>query len=305
MPDAEIQQLIEELHSLRDGEQAVIRLISLGWKAVGPLREFLLQSAPVSVYQPRRWAVEALAALGAKDVLIEYLLREDKVSDPVVRLGEEAVENAAARALAEWQDVEAFLALSMVSERKLLAGVVDGLGRFGRMESIPYLQRALEDDLCREAAEAALRNMGAAARPSLIASALIPRPSMGEESPSSVRRRRSALNILGEMGMGDEDRKALFPLLNDADPEIVIRAATILEPGAAGEQRRQMARRLLEVLPAADWTFREDLESCLQRLFADARLEIEQEIARRMALPAKDRILDFALRVLLRVRSRC
>ena len=50
--------------------------------------------------QPRCLAVRALAALEAYDVLIEYLNAPREVADPVERVGEDAVINAAAYALA-------------------------------------------------------------------------------------------------------------------------------------------------------------------------------------------------------------
>lgn len=79
--------------------------------------------------------------------------------------------------------------------------------------------------------------------------------------------------------------------------------ALILQPGAHGPEQSRIARRLLQVLPIADWIFGEELESCLRRLWDAAKSEIEQEIARRMALPEQDRMLDFALRVLLHVQQ--
>ncbi|MGB7729188.1 MAG: hypothetical protein WBL50_14235 [Candidatus Acidiferrum sp.] len=52
--------------------------------------------------------MEALAELGAKDVLMESLAQKRAIAVAVVRFGEEAVENTAARELARWRTEEVF-----------------------------------------------------------------------------------------------------------------------------------------------------------------------------------------------------
>jgi HEAT repeat protein len=273
-----------------------------GDKAIGPLREFLSYGRPSGIYQPRRWAVVVLASLGAKDVLIEYLRREKEIPDPVARFGEEAVENAAARVLAEWRTEDVFQVLMEIGRRRLLAGVVEALGEFERVEAVPILDRALEDDMCRPAAEEALRRIGETARPALVLSAITPLPSAEAESPSSLRRRRSVLGLLAEGGISPQDQAALRPLLSNMDPEIVVRTSQLLAPGAGPEDRSTIAHRLIEVLPSADWFLHQDIEGCLISMFDQAAPAIEREMSRRMALPERERVADPALRVLLRVR---
>jgi hypothetical protein len=302
--NAEIRRLIATLDSLREGEQAAYKLADCGAGAIGPLRKFLLQGRPSGIYQPRCWAVAALASLGAKDVLIDYLRWEKQIRDPVVRLGEEAVENAAARELAQWRTEDVFQALLEISRKRLLPGLVEALGEFRRAEAVPYLDRALEDDVCRRAAEQALQAIGVAARPALVLSAVTPLPGAGAESPSSLRRRRSVLRILAEGGVPAEDQASLRPLLDDPDPEIVIRTAQVLASHAAGPEGPTIARRLLEVLPSAGWSLHQDVEECLVELGEVARPQIEMEIARRMHLPATKRAFDSALPALLRVSRR-
>jgi HEAT repeat protein len=126
--DDEIRRAIEELNSLLDGERAVSKLIALGEAAKPALREFLLKGKPRGIYQPRRWAVEALAGLGAKDALLEYLRMSKRIADPVVRMGEEAVENEAARQLGAWRTGEVFEALLDVARERRRAGVLEALG---------------------------------------------------------------------------------------------------------------------------------------------------------------------------------
>ena len=120
----------------------------------------------------RRRAVEALAALGAQDALIEFLESAPDITDPVERLGEDAVINAAARALCDLREPRVFQLLLSLVKRRTLSGVVAALGPFRRPETIPYLIDALaEDESCPEA-EAALREMASLAHDALIVTAL-------------------------------------------------------------------------------------------------------------------------------------
>ena len=93
LSDDEIGRLVERLNSLREGAQAAADLVVCGQRTVEPLRKFLLEGKPSGIFQPRQRAVESLAELGAKDVLIEYLTSDEPIPDPVDRYGEEAVIN--------------------------------------------------------------------------------------------------------------------------------------------------------------------------------------------------------------------
>jgi hypothetical protein len=66
-------------------------LVACGQSAIGPLRRFLLEGTPSSIFVPRQRAARARARLMAKDVLLEYLRRDREISDPTVAHGEEAV----------------------------------------------------------------------------------------------------------------------------------------------------------------------------------------------------------------------
>ena len=80
--EPEVSRLLARLQSLVDGPSAIEELAACGPRAIPPLREFLLSGRVASVPQPRMWAVEALARLEARDVLIEYLQAPSLVTDP-------------------------------------------------------------------------------------------------------------------------------------------------------------------------------------------------------------------------------
>ena len=158
--DQDIRNLVRGLDSLRGGDFAAAALVGCGPRAIAPLREFLLQGKPRGIFQPRQLAVETLAELGARDVLIEYLKQARTITDPVVRFSEAAVESTAARVLARWRTEEVYHTLKNLASTRLLPGLVEALGEFGRVEMIPYFLWALGDDECRDAAEQALRKLG-------------------------------------------------------------------------------------------------------------------------------------------------
>lgn len=158
--DEEARRLVAHLDSLHDGDRTVVQIISFGRAAIGPLKSYLFEGKPSGTYQPRQRAIEALAALGANDVLMEYLMWEKQIPDPVARFGEEAVESTAARELAAWRTDDVFELLLAIARGRKLPGVIDALGEFGRTEAIPCLDQALEDDVSRPLAEKAFRKLG-------------------------------------------------------------------------------------------------------------------------------------------------
>lgn len=300
--ESEIRELIAELDSLRSGERVVALLVAYGAGAVEPLRDYLLEGRPSAVFQPRLGAVKVLAALGAREVLLEYLLNPKPILDPVVRLAEESVESEAARSLAFWRTEETFQLLLDLSHTRMLIGLIDALAEFGRAEAIPFFDRALEDDFYRPAAEEAFRKLGAAARPALVLSLLTPLPGRAAETPSSLRRRRSAAGLLAETGIGVADWNALQPLLDEEQPEIVVAAAKMAVSAGTREDWGMAASRLLDVLPSSAWYLHEDIEEILVAL--GEKMLVNEEVERRLRLPERARVQDRALPVLLRVRRR-
>jgi hypothetical protein len=301
--DQEIESLVSDLESLRGGSIAAAALVGCGSSAIPPLRCFLLQGRPRGVYQPRQLAVETLGELGAKDVLIEYLSKPLAIKDAVVRFGEDAVRSTAARGLARWQSDDVFDCLTRAGSDHLLPGIVEALGAFRRIETMPYFLRALGDGVCRSYAEEAIRGLGIAARPFLIDAAGLGNSSVDEENSSSLQRRRWVLRILLDQALSEQDWMRLRGLLEEDDSEIVITTARIGLRVAQMPDRLGAVRRLIEMLPRADWFLRTDARAALAEHFDIAREEIEDEIAQRTTTPSKDLALDVVLRLLINLRN--
>lgn len=302
--DAEIQRLVESLNSLQEGELGISLLVARGERAVGPLRHFLLRGKASSIFVPRQRAVRALAELGAKQVLLEYLAAEKFTADPVIRQGEEAVENTAARALAAWQSDEIYEVLLRKFCVHCLPGVIETLGEFRRPEPLAGYIAALEDDVCRISAEEAIRKLGEEARLALVEAARTPDPSGTHESPSSICRRRSALRLVSALRLSGEDWHKVASLLRDRDAEIVARAACIALTVANARDQSVAIRRLIEVLPSAHWLLQGEVEAVLCEHYAIAQAAIDREIARRQAAMRARQSTDNILRLLLGVRRK-
>jgi HEAT repeat protein len=277
-------------------------LIACGSRAIEPLRHFLLEGKPSAIYQPRQRAVEALAGLGARDVLIEYLRQKKEIADPEVRLGEEAVESTAARHLPKWPSEEVYRVLLEISQERCLPGALEALGQFRRPESIPQLVTALEDDVCRPAAEEALRKIGAPARSVLVHALLTPKPNKEAETPSSLRRRGSAAGLLAEIGISAGEWQQLRHLLNETDPAILVAVSKMASRVGGTGDRVLAAHRLIEALEIAHWYLRDEIVSILIELFDIAGSLIEERIIQHTQLRRERHIFDPVLLTLLRVK---
>jgi hypothetical protein len=258
-----LREAIDKLKSLHDGDRGVIEIAACGRRAVPALRALLLEREPSGLYQPRCKAVKSLAALEAYDVLIEYLNAPRAIADPIERVGEDAVINAAARALAGLHEARIFELLMSLAETRLLPGVIGALGRFGKVEAIPYLVEALAEDESRPAAEAALRNFASSARQALLVAATQRSPPVGRESESSLRRRRSALQLLTEIGIQPETWPVLRNLALDQDAKIAVLACKICLVGALDPEKDAAIRRLIDLLPSVDFALTDEIEQCL------------------------------------------
>ena len=84
------------------------------------------------------WAVDALALLGARDVLIEYLQTPTQGVDAQLQFAEDAVKNTAGRRLSAWRDNETFEFLLEFSKKRNLPGVIETIAQFERPEAIPW-----------------------------------------------------------------------------------------------------------------------------------------------------------------------
>jgi len=82
--------------------------------------------------------VEALAQLGAKEVLLEYLSQKREIPDAVARFGEEAVEEhggEGALQMARTDNVLLVFEGFNMLQKRMLSGVIEALGKFEREES--------------------------------------------------------------------------------------------------------------------------------------------------------------------------
>jgi hypothetical protein len=125
----EIEHAINKLKSLHDGDLAITNVAAYGVCAVPALHELLFAREPSGLYQVRCRAVEALALMRAYDVLIEFLRAERAITDPVERVGEDAVINAAALAVANVRKQPVFELLLRLASRPSLTGRNRSSGR--------------------------------------------------------------------------------------------------------------------------------------------------------------------------------
>ncbi len=194
-----VKNAIGRLKSFHDGEIAVPEVVACGNEAIPALRALLFERELSGLFQARVRAVEALAGLRAHAVLLEFLKTERQLADPVERLGEDAVINAAASALAYRNDPGLFEVLMRLARRPCLTGVIFALGTFRKAEAIPLLIEALTEDASRLSAEKALVRIGTAARTAL--TEVADRPSDERASESELRQQRSARKVLSELGV--------------------------------------------------------------------------------------------------------
>lgn len=299
----EIRSLVRDLESLKSGQMAAAALVGCGPRAVPFLRSFLLQGKPRGVYQPRQLAVETLAELGAKDVLLEYLEQTPNTQDAVVRFGENAVKSTAARELGRFLTNDVFERLQQIALDRLLPGLVETLGAFERVEVMSYFLLALGDGICRASAEEAIRRLGARALPFLVDAALKPGPSADEETPSSRQRRRWSLRLASRQQLSDGDWLRLRSLLEDRDPEIAMTVSRIALDVAPTEDKERAVRRLIEILPGANWFLRSEAQASLATHFDFAREAVESEIERRSTSNPKEQAMDMVLRLLVNLKN--
>lgn len=263
--EGRIDALIRRLEALQDGDLAVAELVACGGRAVPALRALLFKREPSGIFVQRCRAVEALAALGGRDVLIEFLVTRRDTPDAVEQAGDDAIMNAAARALGHSQDERAWPVLLQLARERTLAGVVEALARFGRSEAIPHCIDALGDDLARAAAETALREFGASARPALIEAAAGTSLVAADETESSLRRRRTAVALLSEIGVSGDDWVRLRDLMDAHDPNLAVLACRLCLDTHPEADKGRAVRRLSDLLATTPWPLSEEIKDCLGR----------------------------------------
>lgn len=270
-----IEQAIARLKSFHD-ELGVLDVIACGEQAVPALRTILFERERSGLYQTRCRAVEALSALRAHFVLIEFLETEREITDAIERVGEDAVINAAALALGSVRERRVFELLLRLAQRPALTGVIGALGAFGTVEAIPALINALEEDASRVTAETALRKLGPKAREALLRTVNVKVPTAASESESSARRRRSALRLITEMEQSSEGWRRLRHLVHDQDVKVSALACEMGLARASEAEQTGVVRRLIDLLAHADWLLREEIEESLVFYFGKASFAIEQ-----------------------------
>ena len=275
----EIERAIARLASLRDDAPlGVVAAVACGAEAIPALRHVLFTRESSGLYEARRRAVEALAQLRAYEILIEYLDLSREMIDPVEETGEQAIINAIARALAEWDDPRAAPLLLGLTYRAPLAGVVEALGKIRCADALDYLVAALAEDGVRPWAEAALRNLGAMAIPALVETALVRRPADECESVSSKRRRRSALGLIAEMKLdGTSVWPALSGLMDERDQRARALACRIGLRIGPQRDRRRAVETLIDLLSGSDFLLREDTRDWLAGHHGYAKEALERE----------------------------
>ncbi len=300
--DEEIRSFVGDLESLPGGDLTVSLLVGCGERAVPPLRELLLNGKPRGVFQPRQRAVEALGELGAKDVLMEYLSQKRAIADAVVRFGEEAVENTAARELARWPTEEVFQFLMDLTQRRMLPGAVDALGQFERPEAAPVFLKAFGCDVSRPSAEKALHAIAEKVKPVLLQAARRVSP-QEDEKPSERQRRRSVVRILADIVLRAEDWNELKPLLEDGDQEIAIMAAEMAVDCAPPAEKQMAARFLIRSLDSAQWFLQIRIQECLGRNYGVLHELIAHEANVRRRATRGEPLADSVLRILEKLQS--
>ena len=264
--DARLGRALNHLTSFHDGDDSVAEILALGTDAIPALSQILTQREPSGLFQVRCRAVEALAALKAFSVLGDFLRKRRDAADPVERLGDDAVVGAAARAVAHLREPWVYNLLADLARHRPLQGVLAGLGSFFCADSLPIFVDALQEDHLRLTAEAILRGFGFKARPALVTAALEPGEGTEWESVSYLRKRRSALGVLSEIGVPRRDWPRLRPLIDNPDHQVALLVCEIgIKLGSATDHVR-IAARLRDLRPSAGWIHREQIDELMRSL---------------------------------------
>jgi HEAT repeat protein len=234
--DHEIIDLVRGLDNLCWNFQVQAEILGLGARAVPALAAYLL-GAPSHFASGRVLAAEALGHIGGEISFQSLLAALDPHRllgmDPVFRLSEEEVQNAAARELGRLGDRRAIPALLEALCHHRLLGAAAVLVQFHVPSALPWLVEGLEDAFKRARLAEAILTMGTAAIPYLMAT-LDRRRMYGEyELLPSLERRAEALRLLGLLG-AKEAGSAIHNALTDGSDIVRVEAAlalTVLEQG--------------------------------------------------------------------------
>lgn len=221
--DPDVQEAIRRLTALHEGFAGVSAAVGCGPRAIPALARVLKAPEPGGVFERRQRAAQALGALGATDALLDFLQSRHDQRDPVALAAEEAVVDAAARALIGARDLRIFSVLLDLAYWRPLSGVLEALAALHDLRAIPVLVEGLSEDHTRRTAAEALRGFGRLAVPALLERAAF--AATGEpETVSSLRTRRSAIALIATLGAPSGSRERLRRLIADSDPEVAAHA---------------------------------------------------------------------------------
>lgn len=270
IPPREVEKLIAALDSLIDGETAAERLVAAGPAAAPWLERFLLDGPARTIALPRCRAVHALADLGAQHVLLSYFRQHRHPADPAVLFAEDAVRSAAAEELAKHPSEEVYETLLDAAGDRLTNGLIRALSEFARTESIPVLFAALDDDLCREEARAALRRVKPQAR-AYAALILRGKHPASIQMAASLRQRRAILQLLREFGADADCWPILREYLEDPDPDSVIAVAGTGFAVAPPDRYPNIVAALFRISSHLNWMQEDEVTRLLEAHSAQAR----------------------------------
>jgi HEAT repeat protein len=275
---AEIEEKVERLRNLHDGQAAIADVVSLGDAAI-PALEALLRGPSQSLHHTRCWAADALAAIGtapAAQALVRAL-RDCASRVPAVmsREAEDVVVSTVADHLGALSDPDALDALLDALDRRPYPGCARALARLGNFRAIPVLVRSLSEDTTRPAAMDALRQLGPAAIPRLAAAVADVHLVNGAEPPSYIDGRVAATALLGTLlpqssgVIPDAQRTSARRTLSGAlrDSERAVRLAAALSLSRCSQGRALAAvRMLVGALGDPDWRDAMTIMQLLTRL---------------------------------------
>lgn len=261
---ASLTDALKRLVSLHDGDEAYPEVVAFGPSAIPELRNLLFRRDPSGLHQPRCRVVDTLAALGADEILVEFLAAPHDFADPVENAGCQAVMSAAARALRGIYSEAVFALLLSLAETRRLPGAIEVLARFHRADALPCIVGSLGDDLARPSAEAAIGQFGERAWPHLLQALRTPVADQEAETESSRRRRRAAIDLL----IASRGGKTVPPnlrrqLAQDDDSVISVKGCVLAMQYGDASESADAARRLLDLLPEVAWPLRQRIETCL------------------------------------------
>lgn len=260
---ANLSAALSRLKSLHHDASGVADVVAIGECAIPALKAILFERESSGLYQVRCRAVEALGSLGAFDVLEKFLTEPRPADDPVERLGDDVVVSSAARAIARKKnDDRTFALLHELASRRPLIGLISALASFQRPTAIPILINALGEDEVRLAAETALMSYGAAAR-SLLLDAAEQFKTSNDLSESQLRKCRSILRLLSEIGVGGREMDRLRPFIASADTQVSLLACRIALSSGSTSTRGKARARLMQLRSRVPWLERMQIEQYL------------------------------------------